>query len=129
MLEGLEDTGELPESLRNIYRAEMKSLDNSEDMAENYEVSDDLVYNCEDNLTNEIERILIDIYNNHISFNSKKKKLDISKYEKHVRIHHLIMKNINFYDLFYFRSNSSQKLSINSITSLFFKFYQKKLRS
>lgn len=85
LLEGFEDTGDLPESLRNIYRAEIKSLDNSDDLVENYEVSDDLVYNCEDNLTNEIERILIDIYNNHISFNSKKKKLDISKYEKHVR--------------------------------------------
>ena len=86
LLEGLEETSELPENLKNIYKAEMKSLDNSEDMAENYEVSDDLVYNCEDNLTNEIERILIDIYNNHISFNTKKKKLDISKYEKHVRL-------------------------------------------
>ncbi len=71
--------------MKNIYNGGIKSLDNSEDLTENYEVSDDLVYNCEDNLTNEIERILIDIYNNHISFETKKKKLDISKYEKHVK--------------------------------------------
>ena len=77
----LYDSVDLPDNL--IYKAEVESLENSQEL-ENYEVSDDLLYNHEDNLTNEIERILIDIYNNHISFNSKK-KLDISKYEKHVR--------------------------------------------
>jgi hypothetical protein len=38
----------------------------------------------EDNLNTEIERILIDIYNNHITVN-KRKKMDFSKYEKSVK--------------------------------------------
>lgn len=70
--------------------------DISEDAIDTYEMPDELVYNCEDNLTNEIERILIDIYNNHISFTNKK-KLDITKYEKHVRIFFILflLKKLN----------------------------------
>jgi hypothetical protein len=84
LLESLETHCEVAENCRDLYRGRLRSLNNSEDLSETYEAPDDLVYNCEDNLTNEIERILIDIYNNHISFETKKKKLDISRYEKHV---------------------------------------------
>ena len=52
---------------------------------EKNEISSDLQMHYEDNLNNEIERILIDIYNNHITAN-KKRKMDINKYEKHVRL-------------------------------------------
>lgn len=48
------------------------------------EIGGDMNFDYEDNLNNEIERILIDIYNSHISANIKKKKLNVEKYEKHV---------------------------------------------
>jgi hypothetical protein len=37
-----------------------------------------------DRLTNEIERILIDIYNNHIKSDKNKNEINITKYEKHI---------------------------------------------
>ncbi len=40
--------------------------------------------NYEDNLFNEIERILIEIINNHINYDLKKNEADIAKFEKHV---------------------------------------------
>ena len=49
-----------------------------------------MLYNLEDNLDNienlhnEIERILIDIYNNNIKVNQKKSSIDICKYERHI---------------------------------------------
>ena len=39
-----------------------------------------------DKMTNEIERILIDIYNNHIKADKNKNGIDISKYEKHISV-------------------------------------------
>lgn len=45
----------------------------------------DLHFHYEDNLNNEIERILIDIYNSHITSSNKKKTFNLVKYEKHVR--------------------------------------------
>jgi hypothetical protein len=35
-------------------------------------------------MTNEIERILIDIYNNHIKSDKNKTGIDITKYERHI---------------------------------------------
>jgi hypothetical protein len=43
----------------------------------------------EDNLNTEIERILIDIYNNHIAVN-KREKNDFSKYEKSVKLEYIL---------------------------------------
>jgi len=37
-----------------------------------------------ENLNNEIERILIDVYNNHIKSDNKIAALDIGKYETHI---------------------------------------------
>lgn len=85
ILESIEMNSELPENMKNIYQGEQSSLNNSEDYSENCYTVNDYVHSCEDNLTNEIERILIDIYNNHISYETNKKKLDISRYEKHVQ--------------------------------------------
>ncbi len=86
----LEDNSELPENLKYSYQVE--SLDNSQEAMENYEVCDEFALTYGDNLTNEVERILIDIYNNHVYINSRK-KIDISKYEKHVKIFLICIKN------------------------------------
>jgi hypothetical protein len=42
--------------------------------------------NYEDNLFNEIERILIEIINNHINSDFKKNEMDIVKFERHVNV-------------------------------------------
>jgi hypothetical protein len=53
--------------------------------AENISEDETLVSNnYEDNLFNEIERILIEIINNHINYDLKKNEADIAKFEKHV---------------------------------------------
>ncbi len=58
---------------------------NENDIAENYEFSDDMNFNYEDLLNNEIEKILIEIYNSNITRNSDNtKKIDLLKYEKNV---------------------------------------------
>jgi anti-sigma regulatory factor (Ser/Thr protein kinase) len=41
--------------------------------------------NYEDNLFNEIERILIEIINNHVNYDLKKNEIDIIKFERHVK--------------------------------------------
>ena len=59
---------------------------NENDVGENYEFSDDLNFNYEDLLNNEIEKILIEIYNSNITRNSENtKKMDLLKYENNVR--------------------------------------------
>ncbi len=83
----LEDNSELPENLK--YPCRIESLDNSQELMENYEVCDEFTLTYGDNLTNEVERILIDIYNNHVSVNLRK-KIDIAKYEKHVKYYKLL---------------------------------------
>ncbi len=40
--------------------------------------------NYEDTLFNEIERILIEIINNHVNYDMKKNETDTAKFEKHV---------------------------------------------
>ena len=50
----------------------------------NYNDSSDDNLQVIDKLTNEIERILIDIYNNHIKADKNKNGIDISKYERHI---------------------------------------------
>ena len=50
----------------------------------NYNDSSDDNIQVIDKLTNETERILIDIYNNHIKANKNKNGIDISKYERHI---------------------------------------------
>ena len=88
---------EILETFKNYRQrgGENESLNSSQDHLNNAneltneitnEISDSLSHNCEDNLNNEIERILIDIYNNHITLTNKRRTLDISKYEKHVII-------------------------------------------
>lgn len=78
----LEDKSELPENLKEP--SQIESLNNSQqEILENYEIGDEFSLTYGDNLTNEVERILIDIYNNHVSVNFRK-KIEISKYEKHV---------------------------------------------
>lgn len=71
---------------------ESKELDLSRDNLRD-DLSEDLMMyndNFEDNienienLNNEIERILIDIYNTHIKTDKSKIGLDITKYEKHI---------------------------------------------
>lgn len=59
---------------------------NENEAGENYEFSDDLNFNYEDLLNNEIEKILIEIYNSNITRNSDSaKKMDLLKYENNVR--------------------------------------------
>jgi hypothetical protein len=59
---------------------------NENDVGENYEFSDDLNFNYEDLLNNEIEKILIEIYNSNITRNSDStKKMDSLKYENNVK--------------------------------------------
>jgi hypothetical protein len=56
---------------------------NNED---NLELSDDMNFNYDDVLNNEIEKILIDIYNSNITKGSETiKKMDVRKYESNVR--------------------------------------------
>jgi hypothetical protein len=60
---------------------------NENEVGENYEFSDDVNFNYEDLLNNEIEKILIEIYNSNITRNSDSaKKLDLLKYENNVRL-------------------------------------------
>ena len=50
--------------------------------------SDDMTFNYEDLLHNDIEKILIEIYNSNITRNSDStNKMDLLKYEKNVMIH------------------------------------------
>ena len=78
----LHESPELPDKFKYYYRND--SLNNSEEIIELCEQSDDLEFTYgENNLTNEVERILIDIYNNHVYVNPRS-KLDITEYEKHV---------------------------------------------
>lgn len=59
---------------------------------QDHDLSRGLIYNLDENdsfekmenLDNDIERILIDIYNNHIKSDKKKTSLDISKYERYI---------------------------------------------
>ena len=58
---------------------------NENEAGENYEFSDDMNFNYEDLLNNEIEKILIEIYNSNITRNSENaKKMDLLKYENNV---------------------------------------------
>jgi diaminopimelate epimerase len=63
------------------------SISEEEEESENNNLND---YSTDDNfqiiekMTNEIERILIDIYNNHIKADKNKTGIDISKYERHI---------------------------------------------
>ena len=71
--------------------SESKELDlSNENNGESSEEFNNLNDSSEDNfqiidkMTNEIERILIDIYNNHIKADKFKNGIDISKYERHI---------------------------------------------
>lgn len=90
----LKESIEIPENLKYSYQAN-ESFEDSQELMENYEGSDDLTFSYEDNLSNEVERILIDIYNNNVTTNSKA-KIDITKYEKHVTLFYFI-RRLNFF--------------------------------
>ncbi len=95
--------------VKTEYIRRVKNLDNNiinnesnfffdESKEQDYNMQDDessggLIYQMEDNsdalermenLNNEIERILIDVYNNHIKSDTKIAAMDIGKYEKHI---------------------------------------------
>lgn len=91
--------------MRTEYTKKVKNFQTSdtkfifdESKETDYNMQDDessggLLYQLEDNsdtlekmenLNIEIERILIDVYNNHIKSDKKVSTLDISKYERHI---------------------------------------------